>query len=218
MSARRAPVIGLIGGVGSGKSALAAWIAQALGGAVIDADAAGHRALDQEEVKEKIRTQFGSDVFDAAGAVVRRRLAERVFGAGEPQLAARRQLEDIVHPVIRRDLEQQIAQAAGTHALILLDAAVLLESGWNDACDAVVYVDVPAEVRRERVARTRHWSADELARREASQWPLERKRNAADVMIDNSQTLDRAGQQFLDWYRTWRRTPPPGGDPDAGLN
>lgn len=212
MSARRAPVIGLIGGVGSGKSALAAWIAQALDAAVIDADAAGHRALNQKEVKEKIRTQFGPDVFDAAGGVVRRRLAERVFGAGELQQAARCQLEDIVHPVIRRDLEQQIAQAACTHELILLDAAVLLESGWRDACDAVVFVDVPADVRRERVARTRRWSATDLEQREASQWPLERKRNAADVIIDNSQSLDRAGQQFLDWYRTWRRTRHPGGD------
>jgi dephospho-CoA kinase len=212
MSERHIHVVGFIGGVGSGKSALTRWLGERRNAAVISADEAGHRALEQPEVKERIREQFGPGVFDDAGTVVRSRLATRVFGSGEPQQAARRQLEQIVHPVIRRDLEQQIALAGQACDLVLLDAAVMLESGWRDACDAVVYVDVRLEIRRERVQRTRRWSAEVLASREASQLPLDVKRAAADVIIDNSDSLERAGQQFLNWYETWSRSHPNGGD------
>lgn len=212
MNERHIHVVGFIGGVGSGKSALARWIGGKLNAAVISADEAGHRALEQSEVRERIREQFGPDVFDDAGAVVRSRLAGLVFGSGEPQQAARRQLEQIVHPVIRRDLEQQITRAGQTCDLILLDAAVMLESGWRDACNAVVYVDVPLEIRRQRVQQTRRWSAEDLASREASQLPLEVKQAAADVIIDNSDTLERAGQQFLDWYQDWSRSHPHSGN------
>ncbi|MBL8850756.1 MAG: dephospho-CoA kinase [Planctomycetaceae bacterium] len=212
MSERHTPVVGFIGGVGSGKSSLTKWISEKLNAAVISADEAGHRALEQPEVKERIREHFGPGVFDDADTIVRSRLATRVFGSDEPQQAARRQLEQIVHPEIRRDLERQIAVAGQSSDLILLDAAVMLESGWRDACDAVVYVDVPLEVRRERVQRTRRWSAEVLASREASQWPLDVKRAAADVSIDNSDSLERAGQQFLNWYETWSRSHPHGGD------
>lgn len=204
MSGRSADVIGFVGGIGSGKSALAKWVAHRLGGIVLDADAAGHRALDRPEVRERIRKEIGSDVFDEQGAIVRKRLATHVFGGGEPEQAARRQLEQIVHPVIGQDLKQQIADAEHKTDLILLDAAVMLEAGWEGVCDALVYVDVPADVRQQRVQQTRGWSRDDLKQREASQWPLERKRAAADVVIDNSQSLETAGQQFLAWYQNWR--------------
>jgi dephospho-CoA kinase len=205
MSAHRAHVVGIVGGVGSGKSALAKWAKENLGAAVLDADAAGHRALELPEVKARIREQFGPDVFDAAGRVIRGRLAEVVFGPAEPQQAARRQLEQIVHPVIRHDLEQQLETAGRSHDLVVLDAAVALESGWSNVCDAIVFVDVPEDVRRERVRRTRNWSAEKLEERESSQMSLADKRAAAEVIIDNAGSLEDAGRQFEDWYRTWRR-------------
>jgi len=206
MSAPRARVVGIVGGVGSGKSALARLVKEKLGAAVLDADAAGHRALELAEVKARIREQFGPDVFDEAGRVIRGRLAERVFGPAEPQQAARRQLEQIVHPVIRRDLEQQLEVAGQTHELVVLDAAVALESGWGNNCDAIVFVDVPEDVRQERVRRTRNWSVEELEERESSQMSLDDKRAAAEVIIDNSGSLEEAGRQFEEWYRTWRRS------------
>ena len=211
MTVRRAEVIGFVGGVGSGKSALARWAGEHLGGIVLDADAAGHRALDRPEVKESLRKEFGDGVFDEEGTVIRSRLAARVFGDGEPEQTARRQLERIVHPVIGRDLEQQIAEAGQASNVILLDAAVLLEAGWQTACDAVVFVDVPEEVRRRRVQQTRGWTAEELTQREASQWPLDAKRQSADVVIDNSESLEAAGRQFLTWHERWRRTRLTGG-------
>lgn len=216
MSGRRFHVMGFIGGIGSGKSALADWVGNTLGAKVINADEAGHRALQQPEVRKSLREAFGSGVFDESGAVIRSRLAALVFGPGEPEQTARRQLEQIVHPVIRRDLEQQIADAGQKHELILLDAAVMLESGWQNVCDAVVFVDVPAELRLARILKTRNWTAAELARRESSQLPLDVKRAAADVTIDNSDSLERAGRQLLDWYNDWRRAHHLGGDDTHG--
>lgn len=215
MSDRRADVIGFVGGIGSGKSALAKWVGNKLGGIVIDADEAGHRALDRPEVQERIREEFGPDVFDEGGRVIRSRMAAQVFGEGEPERAARRLLEQIVHPVIGRDLEHQIREAGRTSGLILLDAAVMLEAGWQGVCDAVVYVDVPPEMRQQRVQATRGWSANELKQRETSQWPLDEKRRAADVIVDNSESLESAGQQFLTWYEDWRRTHHTGGGQTA---
>jgi dephospho-CoA kinase len=209
MSVRRTHVVGIVGGIGSGKSALAKWAKEQLGAAVLDADAAGHRALELPEVKERIREQFGPDVFDGEGRVVRRQLAALVFGDGEPQQAARRQLEQIVHPVIRRDLEQQLETAARSHELVVMDAAVALESGWSNVCDVIVFVDVPDDVRRERVRRTRGWSTEQLVERESSQMSLDEKRRAAEVIIDNSGSLEDAGRQFEDWYRSWRRSRSP---------
>ena len=84
----------------------------------------------------------------------------------------------------------------GKVELILLDAALLLEAGWNKVCDLVVYVDTPESDRIARVQANRGWSAAELSLREASQWPLARKQAAADAVIDNSKTLDDAAKQL----------------------
>jgi dephospho-CoA kinase len=198
MNVRRPPVVALIGGVGSGKSALARWLGERLRVALIDADAAGHQALLRPEVKEQIRRRFGDGVFDSKGNVRRDRLASEVFGTGSVHRSARRDLEEIVHPVIGDELRRQIDAARGSEAdVILLDAAVLLEAGWAPLCDAIVFVDTPAEQRRERVRSGRGWTADDLQRREASQLPLNDKRAAADLVVDNSGPLAAAGEQLL---------------------
>ncbi|WP_155458753.1 dephospho-CoA kinase, partial [Streptococcus pneumoniae] len=85
----------------------------------------------------------------------------------------------------------QIEQAGDTVDVVVLDAAVLLEAGWRNQCDRLVFVEVPLAARQERV-RARGWSEDELQRREASQWPLDRKRSAADFVVDHSATSDAA--------------------------
>lgn len=198
MNVRRAPVVALIGGVGSGKSALARWLGDRLRVALIDADAAGHQALLRLEIKEQIRRRFGDDVFDSEGHVRRDRLGSEVFGTDSVHQSARRDLEDIVHPVIGDDLQRQIDAALHSEAdVILLDAAVLLEAGWAPLCDAIVFVDTPVEQRRERVRCGRGWTADDLQRREASQLPLAEKRAAADLVVDNSGPLAAAGEQLL---------------------
>ena len=128
-----------------------------------------------------------------------------MFGPDEEHRQARHDLQQIVHPVIRRDLQEQVAAArkdAGVE-LVLLDAAVLLEAGWNDICHAVVFVDTPLELRQARVA-GRGWTPADLECREASQLPLMEKRAAADHVIDNSGPLDEAGRQLLDIFEQFQ--------------
>ena len=121
-----------------------------------------------------------------------------MFGPSAEQRAARADLERLVHPEIRKRLVEQIAKAraASGVAAIILDAAVLFEAGWDDLCDAVAFIDVPESVRLQRVRETRGWEQADLMLRESSQQSLERKRNQADSIVDNSGTLAEAGSQL----------------------
>ncbi len=192
-SQRTSPVAGLVGGVGSGKSTLARCAADRYGLAVVDGDAAGHRALRTPEVRTRIAARFGNAVVAGDGEIDRRALAKLVFGPTPERAAARRDLEAITHPVLRADFAQEIERHRldGVPA-VLLDAAVLLESGWQPLCDAVVFVAAPEPLRRRRVAEGRNWSEADWSRREASQMPVDEKRRRADAVVYNSGTPEEA--------------------------
>jgi len=93
-------------------------------------------------------------------------------------------------------IEGRIAQARDTNDIeaVVLDAAVLLEAGWDDMCDAIVFVETPHEQRLERVAENRGWTQEMLAAREASQYSLDVKRNASHFVVQNSGTVPEAGR------------------------
>ena len=180
------PVIGLIGGIGGGKSAAAALLADR-GAVVIDADAVGHEVLERPAVRERLVARFGPGVVasDGAGpAKVDRRALGRIVFASE---SARRDLEAIVHPLMIEEFERTIAEARRSRSAtaVVLDAAVLLEADWDRRCDLVVYVDAPRDERLERVLRTRGWTPADLEAREAAQLPLEEKRRRADYVLPN---------------------------------
>lgn len=191
-------MIGLIGGVGSGKSAIVGWLAARRNVRVIDGDAVGHEVLRLPDVKEQLWTEFGREILTASGEVDRRRLAALVFGTSPEQRNARRKLEQIVHPQIRRAISETISRETASHNIeaIILDAAVLLEAGWNDVCTAVVFVDSPLETRQQRVFDSRGWSGEDLRKRETSQMSLDEKKSHADLIISNNSTLEHAGRQL----------------------
>ncbi len=193
------PVIGLIGGVGSGKSAAAAALVRR-GGRLVSGDEAGHLALRQPDIRAAVVRRWGDDLLGPDGEVVRRKLGAIVFADAEE----RRALEALVHPWIRRRLEEEIARARSDPGarFVVLDAAVLLEAGWDDVCDSVVFVDAPDEVRRRRVA-ARGWSADDLAAREAAQMPLTRKAERADHVLRNVASLDHLDRQVEGLLHQW---------------
>jgi dephospho-CoA kinase len=197
------PVIGIVGGIGSGKSALARWAADRHDDwVVIDGDAVGHEILALPAVRKQVRERFGALVFDALGHVDRKALGRAVFGPQEDNKSALADLERIVHPRIREAFEHRIADAAAAgRSAVLLDAAVLFEAGWNDLCNAVVFVDVPIEERRRRLQANRNWDETELSRREASQLSLETKRSRANFVIDNGYAIDAAGRQLEQFVR-----------------
>ena len=196
------PVIGVVGGIGSGKSAVANWVAAHANVSVIDADKLGHDALKSAIVKEALLHRFGPGIFGVDGFVNRSALAKHVCGDHPEQLAARHDLEQIVHPEIGRRISDEIDLATTNRRVaVLLDAAVLLEAGWRQLCDLVVFVDTPDAIRLARVQQNRNWTEDELRRREASQWRLDRKRREADFIVTNDRDLEYAGSQLLEMLR-----------------
>lgn len=180
----RLPVVGLIGGIGAGKSQVASDLT-ALGAFVIDADKVGHALLDQRPARGEVVSRFGPEVLDPADPekVDRKVLGRIVFA----DFQARRDLEAILHPRMRQTFLKVISRVLRRREgqAIVLDAAILLESGWDDLCDLVLFVDAPDDQRLERVRTHRGWSAEDLEVRERAQWPNDRKRARADAIVMN---------------------------------
>ncbi len=185
--------IGVIGGIASGKSAVAALLAQR-GAVVLDADRFAHAALGSAEVLAQLVERFGSAVRNADGTPNRRAIAERVF-AGEEAAANRQFLESLIHPRVREQIEAELEllQASGAE-IVVLDVPLLIEAGWRDLCDWVIFVDAPDDVRWARAAE-RGWSAAEFAQREAAQLPISEKQAAADATVENSGDLEQLERQ-----------------------
>jgi len=177
--------IGLVGGVASGKS-LVGRILVELGAGLLDADRAGHAVLVEDaSVRETLRNRWGDRILTPTGTVDRASVAKRVFAQTAAGTTDREFLESVLHPRIRERLNRLRDQfAAEGKPAVVLDAPLLLEAGWGSLCDVILYVDVVREKRLER-AKTRGWTAEEFARREASQWPVDKKRAAATVVIAN---------------------------------
>ncbi|HXY34966.1 MAG TPA: dephospho-CoA kinase [Planctomycetaceae bacterium] len=192
------PVIGIVGGIGSGKSSVARWVAaRHQDVTLISGDEIGHEVLTEAAVRDAIRKRFGEPVFHADGQINRRALGQVVFGSSREHHWARDDLERIVHPRIRETIAEKIATAAAAgQRAVLLDAAVLFEAGWNDLCHAVVFIDVPRDERYARLREIRGWDDAETERRESSQASLESKRSRSQFIVDNSGPLEAAGRQL----------------------
>ncbi len=199
---RRIPVIGLVGGIGSGKSYLARQLREKHLIEIVEGDSAGHLVLHEASVKQSLRSLFGDGVFTRDGEVDRQKIGSLVFGQQTEQKAARQKLETIVHPKITEILTRQIAVARSRPEVeaVILDAALLLEAGWHELCDVIVYVDATFEQRLARVVQSRGWSREQLILREESQFPLERKRKEAQYVVENSGNQPAPLSQFEEIY------------------
>ncbi len=200
MSAARIPVIGIIGGIGSGKTAIANAVSEFVSVCRLDGDVIGHEVLRQESVREALRNHFGDVIFDNSGEVVRSKVADLVFGTEPAKQAARQQLESVVHPEIRNFIENQLKEIQDQQfcKLIIIDAALLLEAGWSPVCDAIVFLDVPEHLRLQRV-KQRDWTEEQFHEREASQLPLKEKEQRADITINNGGDLQTAASKLSEW-------------------
>jgi dephospho-CoA kinase len=192
-------IIGITGGVASGKTAVAQAFA-ALGAGVLDADRAGHEALRLPHVEAAARRRWGDAIFGPDGRIDRARLARVVFAAGPEAERERKYLEQLTHPEIGRLLTRQAEafEAAGAKVAVA-DAALLFEAGWNKMCERNVFIESPREVRLAR-ALARGWTAADFAAREGVQESLDRKRALADVIIDNSSSPERTQAQVEQFW------------------
>jgi dephospho-CoA kinase len=188
------PTIGLAGGIGAGKSRVAALLAE-LGCVVSDSDADARAVLADPEVIDTLRSWWGDEVVGVDGGIDRSRLAARVFADPE----ARARLEALMHPRIHDRRAARFAAASPDTRAFVIDAPLLFEAGLDAECDAIIFVDAPRDVRRARVAANRGWTDAELAGREAAQWPIEEKRSRATIVIDNTKDDDdRLSSQVAD--------------------
>ena len=188
---RRAPpplVIGVLGGIASGKSSVARLLAGS-DGVLIDADRVAREVLQTEEVRALLAQAFGPTLFTVKGTIDRELLAKRVFASE----ADRKRLEAFTHPRIRARIRALLEEARARRApRVVLDVPLLLENeaqhGLAAECHELVFVDSPLAARDARAATSRAWASGEVARREAAQLSLEQKRQRANYVIDNSKS------------------------------
>jgi len=176
------PIIGLAGGIGSGKSFVARLFAE-LGGLVICSDEQVHQAYQQDLVKATLRTWWGDSIFAADGSLDRRAVSKIVFA--DP--AQKQKLEALIHPIVNEQRQEIMAARANDPAILayIWDIPLLFEAGLHRQCDAIIFVDAPLTVRQQRVKENRGWSPEELTQREILQMPLDKKRSISDYTVSN---------------------------------
>jgi dephospho-CoA kinase len=180
-------VVGLTGGIGSGKSTVAQLFADR-GARVIDADRIGHEVYRPGTPGwEQVVAAFGREVVAADGAIDRAVLGRKVFADPE----ARRTLNGIVHPLIGAEIVRQLeaARAASDKTPVVIEAALLLDAGWRPLVDLVVVVVTPRARVIERIQRQRGLATADIEQRMAAQIGDEQRRRLADIVIENGGDL-----------------------------
>ena len=193
----RKPIIGILGGVGSGKSTVADEFAK-LGCKVIDADKIAHELLDKKTVQDKIVALFGKNILDSSGKIDRKKLADIVF-ADADKLSS---LNKIVHPFVLGRAEELIKRYNRQNQVkaIVLDMPLLVEVGWAKRCDKLIFVDCGRQLRIDRAKKLGIFGENQLKIRENFQISLDNKANIADNMIDNNSDLSGLAKQVADIF------------------
>ena len=192
------PVIGLVGGIGSGKSSVANMFADS-GCKIIGSDEAAHAALLDAEIKAQIIAVFGMSIVNEQNNIDRGRLGSVVFS--DVQKLTR--LNAIVHPYVARYRDQCMEKYRheGHLAAVVLDSPLLIESGLHAQCDAVVYVHCGDQLRFSRVQKNRGWTLDDWKKRESAQCPLDKKLEISHYVVSNEADRPHTAAQ-VNWVLT----------------
>ena len=194
---RKKPIIGIIGGIASGKSTVAARFGT-LGCAVISADAIAHDLLREEPVRDEIVRQFGRGILHPSGQIDRRRLAEIVFADVEKLCA----LNKVIHPRVLERTEELIAEYSQCRHVqaIVLDMPLLVEVGWENRCDKLIFVQCDDAQRARRARQTGLLDEQGIKIREKFQISLDKKAELADNTIDNNSDFSTLVRQIQDIF------------------
>lgn len=203
----RPTIAGLTGGIASGKSTVAAMLAEA-GARIVDADRIAHQVvLKGEPAWQDIVDHFGSGILARDGQIDREALGAIVFNDTE----AKKALNGIVHPRVFETMAQEIQFLAEAHPgdLIIMDVPLLIESGLHASLPIVILVYVPETMQQERLMRRDGLNAADAAARIRAQMPIDAKRAHAHYIVDNTGDLDATRRQVLDIYRKILSGAPP---------
>lgn len=192
-------VLGLTGGIGSGKSTVSTMFAE-LGADVVDADQLAREVVEpgQPALDEIVET-FGRQVLLRDGRLDRVRMGDLIFH----DAVAREKLNAITHPRIRERLWEEVAARTVRTGLLILDIPLLYENGRTELVDAVVVVWVDRETQVHRLMERGGLAREEAVRRNAAQMSLDEKRDRANHVIDNSGSLEETRRQVETLYRQY---------------
>jgi dephospho-CoA kinase len=194
-------IIGILGGIGSGKSTVARFFKDS-GARVFSADPAVHQLLEKQDIKEKLCSELGIDLPDEPGPA-RKKLAGIVF----QNRRERKKIEKLIHPFIEEKIKNFLKKKdSNREKIFILDVPLLLESDMDSYCDAFLFVAAPGALRLERIARERNWSRRELDSRQRQQHSLDKKRKKSSWIIDNSGSLENTKEQVQQIVKTLERT------------
>jgi dephospho-CoA kinase len=190
----RKPIIGILGGVGAGKSTVARQFAK-LGCARIDADKIAHNLINRKDLRKKITARFGTGILTRTGKIDRKKLARIVF-ADPGKLAA---LNKLLHPLIFKEVTKLIKKAKGQRKVkaIVLDMPLLMEVGWAKRCDKLIFVKCSQKIR---VQRAKNAGLVALKKREKFQISLYKKQAITDNTIDNNSGFSALAGQVTDIF------------------
>ena len=194
---RKKPIIGILGGVASGKSTVAAEFAK-LGCKIIDADKIAHELLERNDVKEKVVSIFGEAILDSAGEIDRKKLGDIVF-ADHGKLSS---LNKMLHPLVLARTEQLIEQYSQENEVkaIVLDMPLLVEVGWAPRCDKLIFVGCERKLRVDRAKKIGIMTENQLKIRENFQISLDRKATITDNTVNNNSDLSGLAKQVADIF------------------
>ncbi|MFN2747677.1 MULTISPECIES: dephospho-CoA kinase [Bacillus] len=195
-------VIGLTGGIASGKSTVAQMFQQA-GITVVDADVIAKEAVEKGmPAYWKIVEAFGDGILLETGDIDRKKLGELVFTNEEKRV----QLNEIVHPEVRKAMIKQRDDAVSAgEQFVVLDIPLLYESGLEHLTDKVIVVWVPKELQLKRLMKRNKFNEKEALSRIQAQLPLDEKKKKADAVIDNSGSLKDTEKQLQDLLERWSK-------------
>ena len=192
--------VGLTGGLGSGKSTASKFF-ESMGAYILDADEAAKNLIDNsKKVQSELIKEFGTDIIDISGKIDKKKLARIAFQDEDHQ----QRLNYVVHPHIDQEIDKcfQKILYTGKHALFIVDAALIYESGYDAHLDYVIVVSAQLKHRMERALDRKTLSRDEILKRIEFQWPEEDKTNIADYVIHNDGTELELKNQIDELYNT----------------
>ena len=195
-------MVGLTGGIGSGKSSFAKLL-EARGAELIDADELGRAALEPgRPAWNSVVDQFGDDVLESGGMNIDRKALARVVFGDPDKLAA---LNAITHPVIMAGIADTLELLKGTDEIVVIDAALIVELGLADGMDAIVVVVAPEESRRAWLGRDRRMTPEDISARMSAQKDPAELVERADIVVKNEGSIDDlAGEADRVWAELQR--------------
>ncbi|MFL6584019.1 MAG: dephospho-CoA kinase [Chthoniobacterales bacterium] len=196
----RVAVIGITGGVATGKSAFLGCLRELRAGTFFDADRAVHLLHGDSEVRGLVTREFGAQAYSASGDLNRAWIRGIVFADAEKKRA----LEQILHPRIRRQWAAEAERWRNSHDLFFADIPLLYETAGETLCDRVVVVACSAELQRERLMKRMSISHQEAERMIAAQMPLAEKMHRADHVVWNNASVPELCRQGELLVRRWK--------------